>query len=98
MHQLVMAGKYCRLVAQAAPFPRVLTDHELRQITPSVLLLLGEHEMCFNPHAALDRAKALMPNLKAELINGVGHALTMEEPEATNARVLGFLDNARANR
>ncbi len=91
MHQLVMAGKYCRLMAGAAPFPRVLTDDELRRISSPVLLLLGEQEVCFDPDAALSRAKNLMPNLEAEIIANVGHALTMEQPEMANARILKFL-------
>ncbi len=97
MHQLVMAGKYCRLMhGGAGPFPGVFTDDQLRQITTPILLLLGEQEITFDPHAALNRAKNLLPNLEGEVMPNVGHALTMEQPEIANARIITFLGDATA--
>ncbi len=96
MRQLVMAGKYCRILSGASPFPNVFSDDELRRIETPVLLLLGEQEVCFDPHAALGRAKNLIPNIESEIMPNVGHALTMEQPEITNARILAFFGDSSA--
>ncbi len=96
MDQLVMAGKYCRLMQGAGPLPGVFTDDELRRINTPTLLLLGDKEVCFDPHAAWDRAKNLLPNVQGEIMPKVGHALTMEQPEIVNARILSFLADAAA--
>lgn len=73
--------------------PCVFTDEELESITVSTLLLIGEYEVLFNPLEALKRASKLMKNVEAELIEGVGHVLTMEKPEVFNKRVLNFFNN-----
>ncbi len=93
MHQLVMGGKYCRIMNGTYPFPSIFTDDQLRQINTPILLLLGEQEVTFNPHAALNRARSLLPHGEGEILPNVGHALTMEQPGAANARILAFLSN-----
>ncbi len=95
MHQLVMGGKYCRIMNGAYPFPSIFTDDQLRQINTPILLLLGEQEVTFNPHAALNRAKSLLPHFEGEILPKVGHALTMEQPGTANARILTFLGHPK---
>ncbi len=98
MHQLVMAGKHCRLMqGGAGPFPSVFTDEELRRINTPILLLLGEQDITFDAHAAWNRAKNLLPNFEGEVLPAVGHALTMERSEIANARILTFLGDATAS-
>jgi pimeloyl-ACP methyl ester carboxylesterase len=72
-------------------FPKVNTDDELRQIQASTLLLLGEHEIIYNPRTALKRATKLIPRLEADIIPGAGHALNLDQPERVNQRILEFL-------
>lgn len=72
-------------------FPKVNTDDELRQIRASTLLLLGEHEVIYNPRTALRRAMSLIPRLEAEIISGAGHAVNLDQPERVNQRILAFL-------
>lgn len=72
-------------------FPRVYADHALRQVKPPTLLLLGEHEIIYNPQTALQRAQQLIPNLTAHLIPEAGHALNLDAPERVNRHLLAFL-------
>lgn len=72
-------------------FPYVFTDKELSSVQVPILLLIGEHEVMYNPIEALERAKRFVPQLTAELIAGVGHLMSMEKPELINKRVLSFL-------
>ncbi len=75
---------------EANGLPCVFTDEELESIEVPTLLLIGEHEVLFNPLEALQRASKLMKNVETELIEGVGHVLTMEKPDEFNKRVLEF--------
>jgi pimeloyl-ACP methyl ester carboxylesterase len=71
--------------------PPVYTDEELQQIKAPTLLLIGEHEIIYEPQAALKRAASLIPNIQTHLIPGAGHALTLDQPELVNAKLLEFL-------
>ena len=72
--------------------PPVHTDEELRQIQAPTLLLLGDHEVIYNYSAALNRATNLIPHLETAVIPGAGHALSLDQPELVNARILEFLE------
>jgi pimeloyl-ACP methyl ester carboxylesterase len=72
-------------------FPKVNTDDELRHIQAPTLLLLGEHEVIYNPRTALKRAVSLIPRIEADIIPGVGHALNLDQPERVNQRIVEFL-------
>ena len=71
--------------------PPVYTDAELQQVKPPTLLLLGEHEVIYDRHAGLNRARTLIPNLETAIIPGAGHALNFDQPEMVNTRILEFL-------
>lgn len=72
-------------------YPPVYTDDELRRVKAPTLLLLGEREVIYDPRAALRRAANLIPNIEAAIIPGAGHALTLDQPEIVNVRMLEFL-------
>ncbi|WP_368650160.1 alpha/beta fold hydrolase [Bacillus inaquosorum] len=74
---------------KADGFPYVFTDEELQSVKVPILLLLGEHEVIYDPHSALHRASSLVPGIKAEIINA-GHILSMEQPAYVNKRVMRF--------
>lgn len=74
--------------------PPVCTDEELRQITAPTLLLLGDHEVIYNYSAALNRATNLIPYIETTIIPGAGHALSFDQPEIVNTRILEFLKKA----
>lgn len=71
--------------------PPVATDAELQSLKPPVLLLLGDKELIYDHTAAIKRAAALIPNLQTTLLPNAGHALSFDQPEMTNARLLEFL-------
>jgi pimeloyl-ACP methyl ester carboxylesterase len=69
----------------------VFTDEELRRLNIPTLLLVGEHEVVYEPKRVLERARRLMPNIEAELISGGGHIFPIDQAEATNNRMVAFL-------
>lgn len=72
-------------------FPKAETDRELQQVQAETLLLLGEHEVIYNPQIALNRAVALIPNIEARIIPGAGHAVNIDQPELVTESIIGFL-------
>ena len=50
------------------PIPTTFTDAELSSLAMPTLLLVAEHEIFYNPLAALARVQRLLPHLEAELI------------------------------
>jgi pimeloyl-ACP methyl ester carboxylesterase len=74
--------------------PLVFTDAELRQVDCPTLLLMGGRGVAFSPRAALERAARLMPHLEAEIIPGAAHALSLDQPEKVNRRMLEFLQKS----
>jgi pimeloyl-ACP methyl ester carboxylesterase len=70
--------------------PCTFSDEELRQISKTILLLIGDHDR-LNPPKALERARRMITQLESEIIPNAGHFLNMEQPERINARILKFL-------
>ncbi|HMN85713.1 MAG TPA: alpha/beta hydrolase, partial [Bauldia sp.] len=77
-------------------FPTRFGDAALRAIAAPTLLVLGERETLFDPKAAAERARRLMPDVSVVEIAGAGHLAPMEKPDAVDAAILGFLDEAGA--
>ncbi|KUP32487.1 alpha/beta fold hydrolase [Bacillus halotolerans] len=77
---------------KAGGFPYVFTDEELKSVKVPILLLLGEHEVIYDPHSALQRASLLVPGIEAEIIKNAGHVLSLEQSETINERILSFLE------
>ena len=69
--------------------PQYLTDDELRSIAVPALVLLGEHSMPHDARRALDRARALIPSVEADIVPGSRHLLPAD---VINSRVPAFLD------
>ena len=55
--------------------PRVFSDTELAELTMPLLLLVGEQEFLYDARAAVERAKRLLPNGEAHLIEACNHAM-----------------------
>ncbi len=70
--------------------PTVPKDEELKKLSQPTLLLVGESEVIYEGRKAVDRAKRLIPNIKAELIPQTSHCLTMENAERINEELLNF--------
>ena len=69
----------------------VLSRREVRAVKAPTLLLIGELERLYEPHAAIATARERMPQITAEVVPGADHIAAMAQPEAVNARILAFL-------
>jgi pimeloyl-ACP methyl ester carboxylesterase len=71
--------------------PPVLSERTLRRLTAPTMILVGEHEAIFPPHAVLRRARRALPSLvHAEIIARAGHNLSYEQAAQVNERISGF--------
>jgi pimeloyl-ACP methyl ester carboxylesterase len=73
--------------------PSVFSDEDLRKLQVPVQLLIGEHEVMYDPAWALARAQALLPNFEGELVPGSSHEMCSSQYQIVNARVLDFLND-----
>lgn len=67
------------------------SDAVLRQFKVPGLLIFGEHEVLYNPHAVGRKASRLMGDIRVEVVAGAGHAAIYDRPEVVDAMVTGFL-------
>ena len=88
-NQFYPGVRYFQLPPTVLPVP--YTDEELRGVKNPTLLLIGQQESLYNPVAAIERAKKLIPNIQTELIPHAGHELALSKPEAVDQRILKFL-------
>jgi pimeloyl-ACP methyl ester carboxylesterase len=77
------------------PWPPVLSDEEWRRWRAPCLFLVGEHEKIYPADAAVRWLKRVAPQVRAEIIRGAGHDLTIVAPAAVAERALAFLDECR---
>lgn len=76
--------------------PGPVSDDELRKLAAPTLVMMGERERFFDVHAALGRARQLLPDLRAgEIIPGVGHNMATDNPTLINARLMRFMQHAQ---
>lgn len=71
--------------------PKVFGRAELAAITAPTLLLIGEYEPMYDPHAVAARARRLKPGLCAEVVARADHIAAMAQPGWVNARIAAFL-------
>jgi pimeloyl-ACP methyl ester carboxylesterase len=71
--------------------PSVFKDDELSKVSTPVLLLIGDHEVIYNPGQVIRQATRLVPNLKAEIVPNANHNAQYTAPEFVNRKVLEFL-------
>jgi pimeloyl-ACP methyl ester carboxylesterase len=88
-NQMSLGTKYFRMGPMVPPVP--YKDEELRSVRNPTLLLIGQQEALYDPVAAIERAKQLIPNIKTELIPQASHELPVSQPETVNKRILEFL-------
>ncbi|SER17173.1 Pimeloyl-ACP methyl ester carboxylesterase [Lentzea xinjiangensis] len=73
------------------------TDDQLRAIEVPVHFVLGERCAVHDARAVAARVEALNPRLRAEVVPGATHALTMEQPDLTISRILTLVGDDRAD-
>ena len=69
----------------------VFIEEEFKRMVMPILLMIGDHEIMYEPRKALDSATRLIPGLQAELIPNANHMLNRDQAEIINARILQFL-------
>jgi pimeloyl-ACP methyl ester carboxylesterase len=73
------------------PWPSVLADKEWQGFRVPCLFLVGENEEIYSAEAAVRRLHRVAPQVKAEIIPGAGHDLTVVHPDLVTRKVLKFL-------
>lgn len=74
--------------------PTVFAKAELRGIRPPTLLLIGDKEVIYEPHATLSRARDRMPGIEADIVPDAHHIAAMAKPDDINARIRQFLQRS----
>jgi pimeloyl-ACP methyl ester carboxylesterase len=64
---------------------------QLRAIRAPTLLLIGDKETLYEPHAMLRLAQRRMPGLQGAIVPDADHIAAMAQPDDVNARIVGFL-------
>jgi len=83
---------YGRLFAlPRPPWPNVIDDKEWRDFRVPCLFLVGENEKIYSAKAAVRRLNRVAPQIKAEIIPGAGHDLTIVQADLVVSEVLAFL-------
>jgi pimeloyl-ACP methyl ester carboxylesterase len=76
--------------------PSPLADDDLRKVTAPTLILMGQYDRLVKVKAAMERARKLLPNLRAaEIVPDVGHLMNTEKPYLVNTRILNFLKDGK---
>jgi pimeloyl-ACP methyl ester carboxylesterase len=78
--------------------PEVFSDDELRELRVPTLLLIGEQERIYDPKAALERARRLIPNMKGELVPQASHDMSYNCHELVDARIIEYFGIGRGVR
>jgi pimeloyl-ACP methyl ester carboxylesterase len=71
--------------------PRVFSKSELAANRIPMLLLIGEHELLYEPQATLRLAMARLPGLAGAIIPNAHHLAALACPDDVNRRILKFL-------
>lgn len=86
--QMILGIMNMRKVSFMRP---VFTEEEFKRMDMPILLMIGDHEIMYDPRKALDNATRLIPGLQKELIPNANHMLNRDQVEMINARILQFL-------
>jgi pimeloyl-ACP methyl ester carboxylesterase len=71
--------------------PSVFKADELHRLKTPVLLLIGDHEVIYNPEQAIHSAKHLVRDLKADIVPNANHSSQYTAPEYVNKKIIDFL-------
>jgi pimeloyl-ACP methyl ester carboxylesterase len=75
--------------------PTLFSDDQLRAMRVPTLLLMGDHEVVWDPVKALARARRLVPDFKGDLVPRSSHEMCVSQHRIVDARVLDFLNDKR---
>jgi pimeloyl-ACP methyl ester carboxylesterase len=72
----------------------VFSNVQLRAIRAPTLLLIGDKERLYEPHATLKLAQERMPGLEGAIVPDADHIAAMAQPDDVNHRILQFLQRS----
>ena len=72
-------------------FPSVFSDEELSKIRTPVLLLIGDHEVIYEPERVIQRASRTVEGLRAKMVPNANHNAEYTAADAVNAEIASFL-------
>ena len=72
-------------------FPAVFSDKELSEIRTPILLLIGDHEVIYNPERVIRRATHAVAGLKAKIVPNANHNAEYTAADAVNVEIETFL-------
>jgi len=75
--------------------PTVFSDRELRAMHVPTLLLIGDHEVIYEPAMALTRARRLIPDFEGDLVPRSSHDMCFRQHRLVDRRILDFLKGTR---
>ena len=64
---------------------------QLWAIRAPTLLLIGDRERLYEPHATLKLAQERMPGLTGAIVPDADHIAAMAQPDDVNKRIIRFL-------
>ncbi|MGO9934923.1 MAG: alpha/beta fold hydrolase [Steroidobacteraceae bacterium] len=64
---------------------------QLRAIQAPTLLLIGDKERLYEPHAILKLAQERLPGLTGAIVPNADHIAAMAQPDDVNERIIQFL-------
>lgn len=73
------------------PWPNVIDEKGWQGFRVPCLFLVGENEKIYSAKAAVRRLNRVAPQVKAEIIPGAGHDLTIVQADLVVRKVLAFL-------
>ncbi|MEV4435603.1 alpha/beta fold hydrolase [Streptomyces sp. NPDC049585] len=91
LQRMVMLGVRAYRIRRPAPLP--LTDEELATVRTPLHVLLGARSLLLHPQRQLERVPRLVPGARVEIVHQTGHGPQIDHAEATNGRLLRFMDS-----
>ncbi|NUR89372.1 MAG: alpha/beta hydrolase, partial [Nonomuraea sp.] len=88
--QVIMAT--LRDYKTALPAPQLFTDEQLRSLSVPALVVVGGRSVIHDPRRALERARALIPGVRAELWPDATHSIAGQFADEVDAKLLDFVD------
>ena len=75
----------------------VFQPDEWNKLQMPVLLMVGDHEIMYEPVQAIQQAKQIFPCIQVELIQNAGHFLLADQAQQVNQHLLAFLETIRGS-
>lgn len=69
----------------------IISDHELSQLPPKTLILIGQDETLYDVTAVASRIRRAAPFITVEIVPEAKHTIATDQPDFVNERLLGFL-------